>query len=366
MLARLLVLAALVAPAGGAPARAAADERLDRERTELLARGEAALARIDVGGALRAFERAASILHAADAEMGLVRAYMQGGEYRRAVAFVAHTAAAHRDVAGAAALHAWLLHLGGHGVQAQRILIEAEERFEADPILSEVRRQLASRRPLATGPLLDAPARLAPYAATTLPRGARVAGSGWVFDGGRRALVPTSTLRGHSAVWVRNGLGEVARARVEKREPRTGLAVLRLETALPLDSRAVVAPRDPYPGSVAFAVEYVESRDAAAQWPVLHSGFLGQPIADGAERKLGLDMPPGPRGGPVFDAGGRFVGIALAGDRGAARLLPPSRLELAVGEGALGATGSPSAPRVSADVIYESALRCTAQVIVAR
>ena len=55
-----------------------------QERSELLQRGEAALARGDVDQALDAFERAGTMMHAADAEMALVRAYMQSGAYRRA------------------------------------------------------------------------------------------------------------------------------------------------------------------------------------------------------------------------------------------------------------------------------------------
>lgn len=80
-------------------------EQRSSERSALLAQGESALARGDVGNALAAFERAALMLHAADTEMALVRTYMQAGEYRRAVSFSAHTAGAHRQaVAGRGAL----------------------------------------------------------------------------------------------------------------------------------------------------------------------------------------------------------------------------------------------------------------------
>ncbi len=391
-LGRLLLFAALVAAAGstlaadagegklrqvmeqarlraaapqGSQAPAVGPER-SRERLALLAGGEAALAKADVEGALRDFDRAASIQHAADTEMGLVRAYMQGGEYRRAVAFVAHTASAHRDVAGGAALYAWLLHIGGQVVPAQRLLAEARERFQGEANLGEVQRQFLSGKPLAAGALLEAPARLAPYGPAALPKGARVVGSGWLFDGGRRVLAPVATLAGASTAWVRNGLGDTSRARVESRDPNSRLAILRLEHALPVAVPDTLAARDPFPGSVAFAVEYVESGDAAPRWPVLRSGFLGSPGPDGKGRRLGVEMPSGPRGGPVFDSGGKVVGIALPGPRGQDQLLPVSELRRAMAEPGAVSPGPAIGPPVSADSIYESALRSAVQVIAAR
>jgi hypothetical protein len=389
---RLAILTALIAAAGSALAGPSGDENRRpviehaqlrtaapsiaanpaasasrvRERAELLMQGEEALARADTEGARQAFERAGSIQHAADSEMGLVRAYMQGGEYRQALAFAAHTAGAHRDVPGGVALYAWLLNLGGQGAHAKRLIDEAHERFESDPIVGRVRGQLKSGRPVASGALLDAPARLAPYSATTVPQAARVAGSGWLFDAGKRALVPTSTLGGASAVWVRNGLAQTVRATVEKHHAALQVSVLKLEKALPLDSQDAIASRDPFPGSVAFAVEYVDSRDATPRWPILRSGFMGQPSEDGTRRKLGLDMPPGPRGGPVFDAAGHVAGIALRGNHQSDMLLPPSGLKVVVGNDSASPSGPASAPQVSADVIYESALRSTVQIIVPR
>ena len=52
-------------------------------------------------------------MHAADTEIALVRGHMQAGDYRRALAFGAHTAGAHLDVVGGSLLYVWLLHAGG-------------------------------------------------------------------------------------------------------------------------------------------------------------------------------------------------------------------------------------------------------------
>ena len=80
-----------------------------KERAALLDAAEAALARGDTEAALAGFERAAGMLHAPDTEMGLVRSQMQAGQYRRALAFAAHTAGAHLEAPAASALYAWLL-----------------------------------------------------------------------------------------------------------------------------------------------------------------------------------------------------------------------------------------------------------------
>ncbi|MBA2412966.1 MAG: hypothetical protein H0V63_09095 [Burkholderiaceae bacterium] len=206
-----------------------AQHALMKKRTELLQQGEAALARVDVDAALKAFDQAAGILHAADTEMGLVRAYMQGGEYRRALAFVAHTAQAHREVAGAAALYAWLLYSGGQSVNATQILGDAASLFPRDTLLAEARRQLDSRAPIATGALLKLPARMAPFGPMAgSPSASRVASTGVLIDRGKRALIPLAAVGKATTVWVRDGLGRSSRAAVERRVAASDLALVRL------------------------------------------------------------------------------------------------------------------------------------------
>ena len=162
-------------------------------------------------------------------------------------------------------------------------------------------------------------------------------------------------------MWVRNGLGDLSKASVEKRIRGSQVAVLRLEKALPFDPDFTVADRDPFPGSVAFTVEYVESSAATPSWPLLTGGFLGSVSPDGAQRGLGIEMAPGARGGPVFDAGGRLVGLAVRTSDGTDRIVIASQLRAGVGE-RLGSSAA-SAGRASVDRIYESALRTAVQVI---
>ncbi len=346
-----------------------------QERADLLKAGEALLAQMQVDGALQAFERAALILHAADTEIALVRTYMQAGDYRRALAFGAHTAGAHLDVVGGSALYAWLLHIGGQPAIAQRLLSDTQTRIPNHPVVQGVREQLRSDVPRATGMLLALPTRLAPYGGSQgLPAKARVLGSGVLVPGGQWALVPLGLVPRSAKLWLRNGLGQLVEARLGKRLPAKGLALLRLQTVLPFDDGLVFAMQDAFPGSVGFAVEYVPAQDAEPAWPVLRTGFLGGVLPDGQGRKLGIGMPPGPRGGPVFDAAGRLAGMAISGKPGLPdQVLLVSQLRQALDQtpgrraneawGAQPAQGVPASAAV--DKIYETSLRTSLQVIAA-
>lgn len=353
------------ATAAAAQVPAEQEQRL-RERAALLVQGEASLARGEVEAALGAFERAALMLHAADTEMALVRTYMQAGEYRRAVSFSAHTAGAHRQTVAGAVLYAWLLSLGGQHDAARRLLDSAAQVDAPDSMLRDMRRLLAAPSELPRGALLEPPVRLAPYSVgVEIARNARIAGSGVLVDRGRRALVPLASLREGRARWVRNGLGHAARATVERRIVRLGIAVLRLDRALP--GAAVLAPpeRDPFPGSPAHAVEFAGSDHAAPAWPRLRSGFHGMPRGDSNARPLGIDMPPGPRGGPVYDATGRFVGIAMAHADGRDCIVMASTLRSEFNEMFAAPVAVPASQRAAIDEIYEAALPVTLQLIIA-
>lgn len=352
--------------ASGAPA----DASRQAERAALLQAGEAALARLDTDAAEAAFDRAALIAHAADTEMGLVRTYMQAGTYRRALAFGAHTAGAHLDAMGGTALYAWLLDAGGQQEQAQRLLQQAAVRAPGQPLLAGVTRALGSNAPVADAILLAPPVRLAPYGQAAGAR-AETVGSALLVDGGQRALAPLAALSRPGALWLRNGLGQLASAHVERRLLAGQLAVLRLDKPLPEGEPLTVASRDAFPGSVALAAEYVAGHGAQARWPLLRTGFVGMPADGAALAPLGVALAPGPRGGPVFDAAGRLVGLAQRDARGSDRLLPVSQLQAAVG-GALGARAQGTAPvsalgpRVPLDQVYEQSLRCCLQLIAAR
>jgi hypothetical protein len=137
--------------------------------------------------------------------------------------------------------------------------------------------------------------------------------------------------------------------------------VLRLQTPLPVAERLTCALRAPFAGSPGCLVEYANDDTATPSWPLLRQGFFGRLLAAPGERLLGIDAPPGPRGGPVFDAQGRLAGIARPGPDGRDRLHAIDDLPVI-----MAATGAvaPIEPRTPIDTVYESALRATLQLII--
>lgn len=387
------------ASAAAGTAASIAPERL-AERDALLKQGELDLANLRVDAAQQAFEKAALILHAADSEIALVRSYMQAGEYRRALAFGAHTAGAHLDVVGGTALYAWLLHIGGQEAVAKRLLDATSTRIPNNTVIKKVQQQLASGTLLASADLLELPLRLAPYSAPIkLPGQAKITASAVLLSGdsanaGRFALVPLTKAGGkEKPLWLRNGLGQISAASVEQRLPKLGVAVLRLTTPLPLPEGLAMANNEAFPGSAAYAVQYPIAPgkpSVAPAWPQLHIGFVGGMAAPAnaasEDRLLGVTLPGAARGGPVFNAAGQWIGVAVqAGQEKADLLVTTGQLAKAFGGnaskfgiaprrapgangvgGANGATAAPAAPAMSADRIYEASLKNTLQVITVR
>lgn len=358
----------------------AAQQRLlggpDAERTLALQRqlvqdAERVLAAGDAATALQTFDRAALMVHAPEVEMGLVRADMQLGNYRRALSFAAHAAGAHRNVPAGAALYAWLLHIGGQGVYARRLLGDALERSPDDALLQAVRVQFDQPWPQPQPVLLQPPVRVAPQASGAQPPpAARLAGTALLVADGRSALVPALSVPPGARLWLRNGLGQTveAVAALSISDPR--LLRLQLREPLPGVPGLTTSARAPFAGSPGVTVEYGASAGTQATWPLLRQGFFGRHLAAGAgERLLGIDAPAGPRGGPVFDAFGDLAGIAVPMADGLDRLIAAATLLAELGLQPP-QTPSPSpqpAPRERAplDGLYEVALHLSLQLLVA-
>lgn len=325
--------------------------------TALLAQGEAALQAGDGATAQVAFEQAVALRHAVDVEIGWLRAQLQSGEYRRALAFAAHVAGAHRDAAPGAALYAWLLDRGAQPAIARTQISAALRRWPDDAAVQWVAYQLAGAAPAA-----DAPLRLGPFPSGVVPpRGARVAGSALRLDT-RRALAPLALVDG-PRLWLRDGLGRTHAAVVEARDTALGTALLRVEPPFEAAGPITPAPRDAYAGSPAFALGYATGPDAPA-WPAMAAGLLGRPLPEGPAHRLGITLAAH-GGGPVFDHAARLVGMSLPGDHAE----PPRLLPLSALRGLLPAPhGTPpdgAVARVAPDAIYEAALGVALQVIVA-
>lgn len=360
MHARWLTAVALLGATAAAHSQTSAVARV-------LAGGEQLLAAGDAAAAEAAFDRAAAAAHDHDIEISLVRAYMQAGEYRRALAFAAHAAGAHGDEPAASALYGWLLAHGGQQQVARRLLDSALAASPDDATLKLATARLAEPWPVADDKLLAAPVRFAPYAYGAVAAGA-VASSATLAADGRRVLAPAGALPPSFArLWVRNGLGRTVAAEVERRLDIAGieLVLLSLESPLPVPPEQTAAARAPFAGSVGYAVEYADGPSSEAAWPLLTLGFFGRSAGGDALQALGIGVPPGPRGGPAFDDAGRVVGVTARAGDGSDRLVAaavlPADIRPLLG---IESPGGPT-PRRALDVIYERALLLTLQLIVA-
>ena len=338
------------------------------ERQQLLAQGEARLAAGDADGARSAFERASQLLHAADTEQSLVRAFMQAGDYRQALAFAAHAAGAHRDAPAGTALYAWLLHVGGQGRYAERTLADALQLTPDDDALRAARTAWSGAWPLADGVLAAGPARTLPYAwGALVPNAATAVGSALLLADGQSAWVPTALLAGAQRVWVRNGLGEAAEAAVDLQADAAlpaialpaALSLLRWSKPLPRPAELTPPARQPYAGSPAYLLEYATGPGNSAAWPLMRQGFFGRTAADGGLNALNISTQPGPGGGVVFDAAGHVLGVAITDPQGREHWWPLATTPSA-------GAAAPPAPRMPVDALYESGLRVALQVIVQR
>ncbi len=104
--------------------------------------------------------------------------------------------------------------------------------------------------------------------------------------------------------------------------------------------------------------------DAQAAWPALRAGFFGR-MAGGATL-LGISAPPGPRGGPVFDARGRLAGVALAASGGPDQLITCEAIADGLGEPQWPAAGTPTAPQTSLEAVLETGMQLGLQLLVVR
>ena len=134
-----------------------------------------------------------------------------------------------------------------------------------------------------------------------------------IDDGSRVVTLAEAVAHVGGPIYVRNGLGRVRKAVLEKVAPEkmtSGLATLRLEK--PYDARSSLSQfAAAVPGRPASVVGFgvVDCREAS--WPALTSGLLIRPRGEGPLR-VSADLPESIAGSPVFDPQGRLVGVISA------------------------------------------------------
>lgn len=331
-----------------------AHEAARPEVTQLLQRADAALTAGRSHEAQAAYEQAAALQHASHIELGWVRARMQAGGYRQAIAFAAHAAGAHPDEPEGALFYAHLLSLGGQSTAAQAVLARARKRLPAEPMLQTQRATCPSPN------AQDLPSDLQPPSlGEAVPAGAGVTGSALLLADAHHVLVPISLIEGAAALWVRNGLGRTQRAQELSRDVQAGTAVLRLAAPLDAPVKLTRSPREAFAGSPAYVAGYRADPQGRPAWPQLCAGFLGSASGGGnVRRTLGIDVEAGSLGAPVFDAAGRLVGlVGPAGPAGGATLLAARHLATV--------ETSSDVSALAADELYERSLRASLQVITA-
>ena len=330
--------------AGLAPASEAERQRRLDEARLALSRGEADAAVVPL-------DAAAAMSHAADTELLQLQSLLQRGRVRQALAFAPHTAAAHRDAPEARALHLWLLAVSGQSAHAAALRADgppAGDAVAAALLLLGTDVTLAAGLP---GPWPNG---------VDVPVDARPVATGLLLDGGALALVPAvALLRDSAPLWLRNGLGRASQARPAPADAAladAGLMLLRVEPPLAPPAPPQRAPRPAFAGSPALRVAALRMDGAAPAWPLLQTGFLGRVDREGRQA---LGWPSGATlgGGPVFDAAGRLVGLALPVP-GGEQLLPAALL------GPLQAlpVSADARPRTP-DEVYEAALPWVAQLL---
>jgi hypothetical protein len=352
--------------------RADVDGSMDAAARALVETGEASLAQGATAEAQSAFERAGADRHDAEIEVRLIRALMQAGQYRSAMALAAHSAGIHRDYPDAAALHGWLLFVGGQREVAARLLDPSLAASPGRSPVHAVRLLVAEDWPAPDAVLLDPPLRLAPYSVPVVPE-SDILSSATLIDGGRRALAPLAEgddgmLEPGARVRVRNGMGAAVAATIERplQIDDVRLVVLRLDAALPWPEDLAFAARRPFAGSPGYSVQYVPGTGPARPaWPLLSVGFIGRQAGHESLPSLGIAAPAGALGGPVFDSAGRFAGMA-ARTADSARFVPLDALEQAADTGLATRTATGAAPRLALDTVYEHSLHLCLQVLLER
>lgn len=369
----------------------------DTEATirDLVGQAKTAMANGNPQQAAELYEKAAGYGESADAEIGLVRAYLQAGEFRKTIAFANLVAAEHPDVNDTAALLAYLEDREGQTPTALAKLDEAIKNHPDDAALMGAYAEIlidrmaitkavqkldawiasnpphgdiyrlrakaalvsghhqdvvnwrkksaeayeANGRPESAKPLRAWLANLPNTTATInltahsknpakrisqwpapnfadfpVSTGQIKSGNGFVIDEGRYVLTYASLVaHAKQDLWVRNGLGVIRLAHIEKIIPDQGVALLRLSTpypktwSLPKPSLAI-----PKKLKFCFVMGYPVTDALETSYPLIAPSVVVRPKLEvGNLMQLSSSLGNESSGNAVFDPSGQLIGMTL-------------------------------------------------------
>ncbi len=163
------------------------------------------------------------------------------------------------------------------------------------------------------------PPALAPEAyqivARPFPFHPTLTGSGFVIDSGRRVVTNRHVVEKSTEIYVRNSLGNLSRARIEKLSSTDDLAVLALDTHFPRNRSISPAQFAPARTGASIAVIGFPLTDILGSvTPSITNGIVIKDtgMQDAASMfQLSAKMNKGNSGGAVVDSTGRIVGVAM-------------------------------------------------------
>lgn len=154
------------------------------------------------------------------------------------------------------------------------------------------------------------------YEMFPFPSGTQITGgSGVVIDGGRKVVTNRHVVEQGKDFAVRNGLGDVSKARVVFKSDTDDLAVLELDTPFPKD-RAIQNEsfQRAKPGSSTVVMGYPLWYVLGSSTPSLSNGVVAKGTGineDPSTFQLTAKINKGNSGGPVFDMYGNLIGITM-------------------------------------------------------
>lgn len=188
-------------------------------------------------------------------------------------------------------------------------------------------------------------------------------GSGVVVDGGKRVVTNRHVIENATNFYVRNSLGDLSAAKVERVSKTDDLAVLLLSTAFPGERSVTPAQLgEARTGATIAVIGFPLTDVLGSMTPSITNGIVIKVTGMGDSPdsfQVSAKMNKGNSGGAVFDTYGRLVGIAV-GKLDTVKMLQgsgflPEDINFAIHTERLRAVGLPvaAAPRPSREMSLE-------------